>query len=92
MSKPTTRKRNGAYQRAMKYCKEKNHYTCGICGKNYTNDPERTMLLEADHIKPIREGGARLDQKNLWALCGRLTVSKCHQKRHLENGTNVRGQ
>ena len=91
MSKQAIRKANGAYKRAIRICKHLAGYKCGICGTDYSNHPNRTMLLEGDHIIPLKNGGARLDQKNLWALCGRLTTLDCHRKRHIEQGTAVRG-
>jgi 5-methylcytosine-specific restriction protein A len=33
----------------------------------------------ADHIQPIREGGARLDRENLQSLC-----RSCHSRKHGE--------
>ena len=39
---------------------------------------ERVTAAEiADHIKPIREGGARLDTENLQSLC-----RACHNRKH----------
>jgi 5-methylcytosine-specific restriction protein A len=36
-----------------------------------------SMAEIADHIKPIKEGGARLDINNLQSLC-----RSCHNKKH----------
>lgn len=37
----------------------------------------------ADHIKPIREGGARLDKENLQSLC-----RACHNRKHGQGASN----
>lgn len=42
---------------------------CTVCG-DYKD-------LEVHHIKPISEGGKRLDPKNLQVMCG-----FCHKKHH----------
>lgn len=42
---------------------------CAQCGE-YATDPSRIHL---DHIKPLNQGGARLDERNLQPLC-----PECH--------------
>ena len=44
----------------------------------------RAALAEiADHIQPIRAGGARLDFENLQSLC-----KGCHNRKHGQGGLN----
>ena len=40
-----------------------------------------TPATEVDHIKPLRDGGARLDQTNLQALC-----KSCHSRKTAREG------
>ena len=46
-------------------------FRCQICGKIDTGRP-----LHADHIKPIAEGGEKLDLQNGQALC-----HSCHSRK-----------
>lgn len=46
---------------------------CSICLK----EGRASMAEIADHIKPITEGGERLDINNLQSLC-----RSCHNKKH----------
>lgn len=43
-------------------------YRCAVCGSRRN--------LEYDHIRPLREGGARLDAKNVQPLCRRCHAAK----------------
>lgn len=49
------------------------HPICEICG--------RAAATVVDHIKPINQGGAALDEDNFQALC-----SSCHNKKSGREG------
>lgn len=52
--------------RAMRaFVLQRDGYRCVICGM----DVSARGAARVDHIKPIREGGARLDPRNLRSLC-----------------------
>lgn len=51
------------------------HPLCEIC--------RREVATVVDHIKPINQGGAPLDERNFQALCAR-----CHNKK---SGSESRG-
>lgn len=53
------------------------HPLCAHCLKRGFTTP----ATEVDHIKPLREGGARLDQSNLQALC-----KSCHSRKTAREG------
>ena len=48
------------------------HPLCAHCLKRGFTTP----ATEVDHIKPLRQGGARLDQTNLQSLC-----KPCHSRK-----------
>ena len=48
------------------YIKERDNYTCCICGNSTHSEPN--LLLEIDHILPIAKGGLTVE-KNLQTLC-----------------------
>ena len=51
---------------------------CAECAK----DGRVTPATIVDHIKPIRDGGARLDLDNLQSLCW-----ACHSRKSVEEGS-----
>ena len=53
--------------------KERDHYTCCICGNSTNNEPN--LLLEIDHIKPIAKGGLTVED-NLQTLCWKCNRNK----------------
>ncbi len=55
----------------------RHHPLCAHCLKRGFTTP----ATEVDHIKPLREGGARLDQINLQALC-----KPCHSRKTARGG------
>ena len=55
------------------YIKERDHYTCQLCGISTKDEPH--LLLEIDHIKPISQGGITTED-NLQTLCW-----KCNRKK-----------
>ena len=57
-----------AWTRASKSYRAK-HPVCEMCG--------RTGSALVDHIHPIQQGGAQLDEDNMQALCMR-----CHARKH----------
>ncbi len=54
------------------------HPFCAECRR----EGRVTKAVVVDHIKPIREGGALLDEENLQALC-----SSCHAKKSILEGS-----
>lgn len=53
--------------------KERDHYTCRICGASVYKEPN--LLLEIDHIVPVSKGGLTTED-NLQTLCWRCNRSK----------------
>ena len=53
--------------------KERDHYTCCICGNSTAVEPN--LLLEIDHIKPIAKGGLTVED-NLQTLCWKCNRNK----------------
>lgn len=53
--------------------KERDNYTCKICGASVENEPN--LLLEIDHIIPVSKGGLTTED-NLQTLCWRCNRSK----------------
>jgi 5-methylcytosine-specific restriction protein A len=52
---------------------------CRLCA------PAVSLAVEVDHVKPLAQGGARLDRRNLQPLC-----RPCHQKKTgIENARRV---
>lgn len=72
-------KKSAAGQRALMTSKlrakikERDNYTCKICGASVENEPN--LLLEIDHIIPISKGGLTTEE-NLQTLCWRCNRSK----------------
>ena len=56
-----------------KAIKERDNYTCKNCGNSIHNEPN--LLLEVDHIIPIKKGGLT-EEKNLQTLCWRCNRHK----------------
>ena len=65
-----------------KYVFERDNYTCQICGmsKDYLDSFEEGLgdylLLEADHIQSVAQGGTGDDVDNLQCLCWRCNRKK----------------
>ena len=65
-----------------KYVFERDNYTCQICGmsKGYLDSFEEGLgdylLLEADHIQSVAQGGTGDDVDNLQCLCWRCNRKK----------------
>ena len=55
------------------HIKERDDYTCKICGNSTHKEPN--LLLEIDHIVPISKGGTTVE-KNLQTLCWKCNRSK----------------
>ena len=53
--------------------KQRDHYTCCICGNSVYNEPN--LLLEVDHIIPVSKGG-KTEASNLQTLCWRCNRKK----------------
>lgn len=59
--------------RLRQQIKERDHYTCQICGASIEKEPN--LLLEIDHIVPVSKGGLTTES-NLQTLCWRCNRSK----------------
>lgn len=72
-------KKSAAGQRALmtsklrEKIKERDNYTCQICGLSVHQEPN--LLLEIDHIHPISKGGLTVES-NLQTLCWRCNRGK----------------
>ena len=64
--------------RAARKHQLENNPLCAECLKHGVYTPATLV----DHIKPIREGGARLDPRNLQSLCW-----SCHSAKSIEEGS-----
>ncbi len=56
------------------------HPLCAHC----LADGRTTTATEVDHVQPLRDGGARLDQTNLQALC-----KSCHSRKTAREGVGA---
>ena len=56
--------------------KERDHYTCCMCGNSITKEPN--LLLEIDHIIPVSKGGETVPS-NLQTLCWKCNRSKSNK-------------
>ena len=56
--------------------KERDNYTCKICGNSIFNEPN--LLLEIDHIIPISKGGFTVAD-NLQTLCWKCNREKSNK-------------
>lgn len=78
--KPESRKHNGFYYTSewRKARKEYllDHPECVICGRS---------AEIVDHIVPLKDGGAELDERNLQSLCW-----SCHSRKSIEDGSRFR--
>lgn len=76
----TTRKYNQANQRKLmtpelrNKIKERDNYTCQICGKYMPDE----VGLHVDHIIPISKGGKTVEQ-NLQVLCDKCNLRKSNR-------------
>lgn len=76
----TTRKYNQANQRKLmtqelrNKIKERDNYTCQICGKYMPDE----VGLHIDHIVPISKGGKTVEQ-NLQVLCDKCNLRKSNR-------------
>lgn len=76
----TTRKYNQANQRKLmtqelrNKIKERDNYTCQICGKYMPDE----VGLHIDHIVPISKGGKTIEQ-NLQVLCDKCNLRKSNR-------------
>ncbi len=59
--------------RLRTYIKERDNYTCRLCGNSIYAEPN--LLLEVDHIIPISRGGLTIEN-NLQTLCWKCNRSK----------------
>ena len=72
-------KKSAAGQRALmtstlrEKIKERDNYTCQICGLSVNQEPN--LLLEIDHIHPVSKGGLTIES-NLQTLCWRCNRGK----------------
>lgn len=55
------------------YIKERDNYTCKMCGNSTHNEPN--LLLEIDHIIPVAKGGCTVED-NLQTLCWKCNRQK----------------
>ncbi len=60
-------------QKLRNYIKERDDFTCKICGNSTHKEPN--LLLEIDHITPIAKGGLTVEE-NLQTLCWKCNRSK----------------
>ena len=60
-----------AWRRASKSCRARAGWLCERC------KPRTVAAAVAHHVRPLDEDGAKLDQKNLMALC-----RDCHEEVH----------
>ena len=58
------------------FIKERDNYTCKICGNSIYNEPN--LLLEVDHIIPVSKGGCTVEDnlQTLWWKCNRQKSNK----------------
>lgn len=58
------------------------NYHCAKCGVKGRRTPQsQGPMLVVDHIKEIKDGGAKLDQDNLQVLCARCHAKKTYRAR-----------
>ncbi len=58
------------------HIKERDDYTCQICGNSTYKEPN--LLLEIDHIKPVSKGGYTVED-NLQTLCWKCNRAKSNK-------------
>ncbi|HFI0682479.1 TPA: HNH endonuclease [Streptococcus suis] len=63
-------------QKFRKYIKERDHYTCQICGAS--TKEQDLLLLEVDHIIPVSKGGLSIEE-NLQTLCWKCNRTKSNK-------------
>ena len=69
---------NSAEWRGARERHRREHPLCEECLRNGMIRPATLV----DHIIPIRQGGARLDDRNLQSLC-----DTCHNRKSIEEGS-----
>ena len=69
----TKEQRNLMTSKLRQHIKERDNYTCRICGNSTFSEPN--LLLEIDHIIPVAKGGATIEE-NLQTLCWKCNRSK----------------
>lgn len=74
--------KNAAFYHSVEWKRVRNlqlmqHPICQECERQGKVTPATVV----DHIKPINEGGERLDQRNLQSLC-----ETCHNKKSAKEG------
>ena len=62
----TKRQRSKMTSSLREYIKQRDHYTCQICGDSVYKNPD--IILEIDHIIPVSKGGETVEY-NLQTLC-----------------------
>jgi 5-methylcytosine-specific restriction endonuclease McrA len=69
----TTRERGyaGAWPRVRRAILLRDRYRCWVCGGR---------AGEVDHVVPVSAGGARLDPRNLRAVCKRCNVRRARER------------
>ncbi len=60
-------------KKMREFIKERDHYTCRICGNSTYIEPN--LLLEIDHIIPVAKGGQTVEE-NLQTLCWKCNRAK----------------
>lgn len=63
-------------QKFRTYIKERDHYTCKICGAS--TKEQDLLLLEVDHIVPVSKGGLSTEE-NLQTLCWKCNRTKSNK-------------
>lgn len=81
-----TRERRYVTARMKEHILERDNYTCQICGisrdflNSYAEGLGDYLLLEVDHIVPVKQGGSGDDEDNLQVLCWRCNRKKSGTK------------
>lgn len=65
--------RNLMTRKLREFIKERDHFTCCICGNSIEKEPN--LLLEIDHIVPVSKGGCTVED-NLQTLCWKCNRTK----------------
>lgn len=73
MSAFAKEQRNMMTSRLRQQIKERDNYTCKVCGNSTMQEPN--LLLEIDHIIPVSKGGCTVEE-NLQTLCWKCNRSK----------------
>jgi hypothetical protein len=73
MSAFTKEQRSLMTSKLRQHIKERDDYTCKICGNSTHQEPN--LLLEIDHIIPVSKGGCT-EESNLQTLCWKCNRNK----------------